>query len=331
MSWFRKKMWLDVEGGWAGWIDTPLSGADAGSEGWGAQGVLLNGGGYSLNSWGTHKRYTFEWSGASSRESAQFMQSLRQGAYGKGLIHFIEPTIYDTNILPARVASPALSITDGGRPLVTTGAFGPYEIEANATSSTMAPWTSARWVFASPQSGYRGDADSIRISVPDGYSLAVGAIYTTSGHGRFHSGVYVRHGGTDTLIPKSGADDPFIIHQESTFSGQWLARLWIGKTTTAHATVTVTAIVARLIPTNKRFSSLGPGYGYGDQPYGEGPYGGVRRTAAFDNIRRGPWVGGMGNSGVRFNGTPTMVHNTGVDGGQVGYAASFIETGAWGR
>src|SRR5690606_30258112 len=92
MAWFRKKMWLDVEGGWAGWIDTPNSGADASPTGWGTEATLLNGGGYAANSWGTHKRYTLEWSDASSRQAAPLIQPPRSGAHATGLIPFIEPT-----------------------------------------------------------------------------------------------------------------------------------------------------------------------------------------------------------------------------------------------
>lgn len=327
MAWFRKKMWLAVEDGWQGWIDTPLSGADAGTSGWGTEATFLNGGGYADNSWGTHKRYTFEWSAASSRQSAQFMQDLRGGVFGKGLIHFIEPTLYDTNILPARVASPFKSVDDGGVPVLrgTT----PSVVDSGVSRSSALPQYAARWNLPTSQKGYPGVNGSVLVPVPEGYDLAVGAIYSTSGPGRHHAGLYVRQLGQDTFIPPAKSGDEFLIKQDSLATRDTWARVYIGKTTTAPAQVTVTAIVARLIPKGKRYSTLRPGYGYGDQPYGGGPYGGVRLTSQWTNLARAPWVGGMGHSGVRFNGTPTLVHNTGVNGGQVGFAASFIETGAW--
>lgn len=43
----------------------------------------------------------------------------------------------------------------------------------------------------------------------------------------------------------------------------------------------------------------------------------------------GPWVGGQGHSGCRFDGEPTYIEYTGVNGGQVGYAATFREVGSW--
>lgn len=41
------------------------------------------------------------------------------------------------------------------------------------------------------------------------------------------------------------------------------------------------------------------------------------------------WSGGMGHSGCRFSGAPTLVNYNGVNGGQVGFSAELVETGAW--
>ena len=323
MSWFRKKMWLDVEGGWAGWIDTPNSGADASPTGWGTEATLLNGGGYAANSWGTHKRYTFEWSDASSRQAAQFMQSLRNGAYGKGLIHFIEPTLYDTNVLPARIAQPSLSLDDGGIPLVL-GAEA-EDVAAPGWASNSLPVRAVKWNLNDIAGGFRGTRESFYLSIPEGYTLALGAVYTSTGGG----GVFIRTGGIDVRLPKvDPATDSLVTPAAIMFSGRRYVRLWFGKgLTDTNATLTVTAITARLIRTRDVFKT--GGVGYGDAPYGQLAYGGSELSARWNRMAKGPWVGGMGHSGVRFNGTPTLIHNTGVNGGQVGYAASFIETGAW--
>ena len=50
---------------------------------------------------------------------------------------------------------------------------------------------------------------------------------------------------------------------------------------------------------------------------------------APDAIAVGPWVGGQGNSGCRFDGDVNMVFHTGLDGGQVEYGAQFREVGSW--
>lgn len=52
-------------------------------------------------------------------------------------------------------------------------------------------------------------------------------------------------------------------------------------------------------------------------------------TPEFDRLKEGTWIGGQGHSGCRFIGKPTYVNNTGVDGGQVSFAASFREVGLW--
>lgn len=41
------------------------------------------------------------------------------------------------------------------------------------------------------------------------------------------------------------------------------------------------------------------------------------------------WVPGSGNSGCEFVGSPTWIANTGVNGGQIGYAATLKEVGDW--
>ena len=325
MSWFRKKMWLAVENGWSGWIDTPNSGADASTSGWGTDATFLNGGGYANHTWDTHKRYTFEWSDASSRQAAQFMQSLRNSAYGKGLIHFIEPTIYDTNILPARVAQPSLQVEDGGRPLVY--GVNPVIAPTSNWQARSLPVESARWVLDDVLPGYRSDEESVYIPIPEGYMLAVGAVYNATGS----AGLFLRYGDEDVSVPASApASNMLIQFSDPLYSSDHrVARLWIGKTGAGASAIRISAIVARLIPRNKVFRRALPGFGYGEQPYGAGPYGGSKLSAAWTALSTAPWIGGMGNSGVRFNGTPTMIHNTGVNGGQVGYSASFVETGAW--
>lgn len=46
-------------------------------------------------------------------------------------------------------------------------------------------------------------------------------------------------------------------------------------------------------------------------------------------ISEGPWHTGEGHSGARFVGDPIVVEYNGVDGGQIGIAATFREVGAW--
>jgi hypothetical protein len=113
----RKKFWFGTESR-MDWFATPLQGADSSPSAWGADGTLLNGGGWALNSWGSHKRYTYEWPASSSRETAQKMKSYRDGTYGRGLLYFLEPTIFTTNVLPAHWADPSMAIDNEAPSLI---------------------------------------------------------------------------------------------------------------------------------------------------------------------------------------------------------------------
>lgn len=46
-------------------------------------------------------------------------------------------------------------------------------------------------------------------------------------------------------------------------------------------------------------------------------------------LQRAAWVGGQGHSGARFSGTPTYVTNSPINGGRIGFAATFTEVGSW--
>lgn len=320
MAFHRNNFWVDVEGGWRGWIETPNSGADSSPSAWGTDGTLLNGGGYSVNSWGSHKRYVYEWRDSSARRQAQFMKSLRDGTFGRGLIHFVEPTLYDQNVLPARWADPSMAIGEEGSSLV-------YGVEptpaATASTTQMLPVISAQYDLSGVIAGYRGDWDSLYVTIPEGHTLALGAFYSATGSGGIFATPVNFDGSLGTAVRLDGLPVSSESSVSAAFSNVRGVRLWVGRTSSAASTVTITAMCARLIESSK----LEGGIGYGEGGYGEGPYGG--ETAAYSALSNIPWLGGMGHSGVRFQGTPTFVNNTGVNGGQVGFAATFVEVGSW--
>ncbi|HLS00611.1 MAG TPA: hypothetical protein VK054_01300, partial [Beutenbergiaceae bacterium] len=60
-----------------------------------------------------------------------------------------------------------------------------------------------------------------------------------------------------------------------------------------------------------------------DESYDGPPFSGSSPT-------EGPkWLPGSGNSGCKFIGNPTWIANSGVNGGQIGYAATLKEVGDW--
>lgn len=92
------------------WFKTPSSGADTSPVGWNSEGTTLNGDGYAFGSFGSHKVYQFDWGSSNAREVAQRMKSYADGTYGRGYIYFVDPTLYELNILPAAWADPSMGI-----------------------------------------------------------------------------------------------------------------------------------------------------------------------------------------------------------------------------
>jgi hypothetical protein len=281
-------------------IRTPNRGAPMNTESWGTSGTYLNGGGFVRQSFGGHMNYVFEWPDSSSRQTAQLMRSYRRGTYGRGLIYFIDPLIYDLNILPARWADPSIACDNEGASMVY--GLDPEAVATSGWETHTLPIKSAYYNLASTTEGYRDEADTLFVPIPTGYTLYLGAIHTTTGNGVIEAYPVDSNGnlGAASVLTKVAVDATNIV--PDTFSGGRGVRIQLGKSASGAGTVTVAAMTGRL-------------YRTGGSP-----------PAAFTT---GPWVGGAGHSGCRFDGEPTYVANTGLNGGTIGFAASFKEVGSW--
>lgn len=306
---------------WMQWMPTPISGGDMSPESWTSEGTLVNGGGYSLNSWGSHKTYTFEWPESSSREVAMKMKSYADGTYGRGLIYFLDPLSYDKNILPARIADPSMACGNEGGSMVY--GLDPSPVFTSGWQTHELPVYGAQYSLNSIPEGFRGVEDATFVPIPEGFTLYLGAFYTYSGSG----GIFISPqnsngtiGDPIRLTAKTPTDEHIITDSINGVPGVWL---WLGKTEANNSSVTAQALVARLILT----SALGNG-DYGSGEYGSGVYGGITPTSVV-RLQQGPWIGGMGHSGVRFSGKPTYAAMSAVEGGRISYAASFREVGSW--
>lgn len=315
----RKALWFGTID-YPQWISTPLTGADMSSQSWSASGTLLSGGGYAVNSWGSHKTYTFEWPKSSSREAAMMMQAYRNGTYGRGLIYFLDPMNYNLNILPARVADPSMALNNEGASLVY--GLDPVSVSTSGWQTNLLPVNAAQYTLTDIAAGWRGVEDATYIPIPPGFTLYLGAFYSATGTGGIFASPQNTNGtigSPQLLTAKSPTASEIVTDSFSGVPGVWL---WLGKTASGVSTVTVQAMIARLIPTTNITGS----------PYvatnGEGPYSAAISTT-LPMLKSGPWISGMGHSGVRFTGNPTYVVNNGVNGGQVSYSASFIEVGSW--
>lgn len=277
------------------WIPAPLTGADMGAAGWDAGGTYLGGGGWQVGSWDSHKEYAFSWSEASATEMAMLLEAYRNGTYGRGLIYFCDPHAFERNVIPSRYADPSIS-ADGVK-LVrgSTVSLTPN----SGWQANQLPIKALSINLTSVPLGFRGVDNAVFIPIPEGYTLALGAHYTAVGSG----GVFATTetsanitGASTRLTPLAVDATSLVSHYFVGVNGVWL---WIGKSSNAAASVTVSAMTGRLFKTGSSAPTLGP------------------------------WVSGMGHSGVRFVGRPTRTATSGVNEGQAGYAATFRETGSW--
>lgn len=309
----NRRMWFGTKE-FSTWIPCPLSGADGSPTGWGESGTYLNGGGFAMTSRSSHKRYVYEWKPTSNREDAQLMKSFYDGSFGRGKIYFIEPGIMNTNILPARWADPSITVDFEGPSLVP--GVDPSAVPTSNFQKNRLPAYSASYnlntapVFNS-QSPDLHDGNSVYVPVPDGGALYVWSFYESSD---VNAGVYITYAdmsgkptsSTSRLTPvdPSASLSPYnpLVSGVVIGSGYGGAYLHIGKTENVAATVSVAGLMVRAV---SDFNSLSEATKVFDFPY---------------------WIGGQGHSGVRFEQPPTYVTNSGVNGGQVSYAATFVES-----
>lgn len=301
----RRCFWFGTEER-AGFFATPLKGADSSPSAWGVDGTLLNGGGYAFNSFDSHKRYTYEWPQSSSPETAQMMKSYRDGTYGRGLLYFLEPGIYRTNVLPAHWADPSMSL-DNEAPSLVYG-VDPVAIATSGGDNLGLPVNSAQYDLSSvPEQTVPTPDSSVFIPIPTGHTLFLGAFYSSTGTGGIFATPVNSNGTLGTTVRLTEKDNSETDVVTDQISGEIRGiRLWVGRSSSVESSVTLAAMCARLIETVD-----------------------IDNPGKLNKIVSGPWIGGQGHSGCRFTGTPSYVNNGPVEGGRVGFSASFVEVGSW--
>lgn len=298
----RRKLWFGTVDRME-WLPTPNRGADVSPEGWDAGGTLLNGGAYQLNSFASAKNYAFEWPSSSAPKAAQLVKSYFDGSYGRGLIYFVDPLTYDTNVLPAMWADPSMGIGNEATTLVP--GVTPTSLTTSGNPAFRLPVRSAFYNLASVgvmSPSLLNDSNSVFIPIPEGYQMLLGSFYSYVGAARvFYSKVSTggAASGSNAITPLAPGGASLFNTFITMAPGEIGIRLWLGKTLSGSASLTLTAMHARLLPV-------------AGTPRGEGY-----------------WIGGQGHSGCRFIGPPTYVNFSGVGEGQVSYAASFREVGSW--
>lgn len=298
-----KKFWFGTEE-YSKWVDTPLMGASVSPTGWAEGGSFLSGGGYQFDSSGSHRLHTFEWRESSSYEAAQEMSDFANGAYGSGPIHFVLPTIYEKNILPPQWAAPATA--DSAAVFARGAANSPPSSLPTLDIPGRMPRMTRFIVLNDAPVGFR-DGEYLFIPIPEGFDLALGAFGVSAGGAGVFTSPLLDSGAQapPTRLTMSGWDISTWSSVYDRVSGAGLrgVRLWVGVDNPSGSTrhVSLLAMTARLIPAG----------------------------APLASIADDPWTGGMGNSGCKFVGKPTMNLHTGFDGGRASFAATLREIGSW--
>ena len=349
----------------AEFIDTPLSGAESTPESWQSSGSLLNGGGFSTVGAANHKVYDYSWRRSSTRQMAQKLQAYRQGAYGPGLLYFVDPLIYDTNVLPAQwstFTSNLGSKAEGPLPGTTRG-----YVQRTGWEKLDLPASSVRFTTTS---GSQGLAKRLYIPIPEGFELYLGGFFEAQGYEIRYSVQDYNYqfaqlvGGSPTLTPLNPQGNA-VIDVTKPIRGRGV-ELWINETNSPFKDLPACA------------NSDGKPYVEGDTCYWNASQSGWGTGASFISTNggatkqyvmfsgeskrdptvgatatkynawidiwaltarlnkigttpdaSGPWVMGQGHSGAKFDSEPTYVEYNGIDGGQVGFAATFREVGSW--
>lgn len=293
----RRCFWFGTEER-ADFFPTPLQGADASPTGWSTDATLLNGGGSADHSWGSHKRYSFEWPQSSSPEVAQKMKSYRDGSYGRGLLYFIDPLSFKGNILPAVLAAPGMAVDSEAPSLIYD--LEPQPVSISGGEALDLPVTGAYYNLGATAVQTQATPDSSTfIPIPTGMTLHVGAFYSFTGTAGIFATPVNLNGTLGTPVKLTDLSSSSTSVVSNSFVGVKGVRIWAGRTSNVASTLTANAMIARLVETGKPAPS------------------------------QGPWIGGQGHSGCRFSGVPTYVINSPIEGGRIGFAASFIEVGSW--
>lgn len=282
----RRKLWFGTIDKME-FLPTPNRGADVSPTGWNAGGELLSGGAYQMGSFNSAKNYQFEWPASSSRQAAQLMKSYADGTYGRGLIYFVDPLTYTTNVLPALWADPSMAISSESNTLVP--GVTPSGIPTSANSDLRLPVRSAFYdLTATGISGpdYLDDSNSVFVPIPEGYSLGLGAIYSATGSaGVFYSPVFLGGSATGSarLDPVNAAGETLINAVVSPVPGQIGVRLWVGKTASGVASITLTAMTGRLLRTESSvISEVARNYSTNPNLMSDGTWVEVRRNKVLN-------------------------------------------------
>lgn len=292
----RRKMWMGPRG-YERWVPAPKSGADFSAIGNREQDLYLNGGAGVRGTKDSHKEYNFTWS-SQRREELSPVMAMASGIYDTGmtgdLVYFVDPSIYDWNVLPAMLAAPYKTGLDGVPMLLDADRYPLYPAldqgDANARAYPARSATYTMTKASIPRQTY--------IPIPPGKTLWIGVHGTNSGAGLAVTPVNGGAAYAKVFPAPLGVDTDTRVNTSwsaaAGYTGVEIGLSLIGSASTG--SVTLQGVIAQLLDDGRR------------------PF-------------PGDFIPGEGNSGCEFAGTPTL--SPYLNGRLWGSAAKLVEVGSW--
>jgi hypothetical protein len=274
------------------WIKSPNSGMNASSKGWGVETELLNGRTSIRHSMASRRVLSPSWVGsmnaADLSDSLQSIKDFADGIYGTGPYYWVDPFAANTNILPPHWAAPML--TENDWPNLASSLTPSFNISPVANNYPM-KYTS----YVTPDNYV--STNKLTLIIPTGYKLAFGWHGVTGGA---TIGVrivpYKRSDGTaDTALNPTMITAGGLVRTNTNISGTTYSRVDIFLATTTASELSITGMIAQIIP-------------------------------SANSVAAGGFLSGRGTTSLEFSSKPTIeYYSSNINDGQIGMSAEWIE------
>lgn len=300
---YRNGLWMGTKR-YMRFVPAPRRGADASSAAFSEDATGKNGGGYVTQTFGRHKSFQYDWGRSTDREYANYIQGLRDGVYGRGVIHFTDPTSYQTNVLSPHWASPGMSLGYEAPSLVFREL--PEAFDFGTSDRMNSPLVGA--IYKNLPTVFDVQ-DAFFVPIPPGMDFLFGSRYTSDAAS---VGIHLFPVGLDLTAERPSVMAPRGIDPVNPFRELTTVRIpgetnggvyvWVGRTGgSASHTVSILDMVGMLVPSGHVIDW---------------------QTERIDQ----PWYGGEGHSGCRILGQPTIQYDS---RNFTTVSATFKEVGSW--
>jgi len=274
---------------YAQWVPAPaVSGYAAGASNWSSKVAFLNGGANVRRSFGSHREYAMTWNPKPAHKLTPIMD-YASGMHGDGLLYWSDPFAEYTNVLPKDWATPMVGATDGVN-ISDPNLARPALVPSSAQQYGF-PMYAAQFTGLTTAGGRR-----TLILVPPGKDFILRAYGSESG-------------GTFRYYIKERDSAAVAVPWSSPTTMNALAPTRVsGGTNGTYVEVYLQASISTAIGTV--IGAMAQIVDSGSTPLWE------------------RFISGQGNSGCRFDGTPSQTpYSAALD--LVGMTANLVEVGAW--